>query len=653
MVILAGLAALWAAPAQAQIGPATTLDGPSSAITEFGGVAMASDGTGGLVYVKAVAGVPHVFACRFVEGHWTAPLRVDTGNLYEASQPRIAAGPGGELLVVWVAPDATVKSKLQYGLFSARLGGGLAALGGESIGFAPAQLVDPSVGEGVGIDPSVAGTSPGKAVVAYRVITFTFGRPGVTTTAVELRKGDVLSEVRVARLSGDRWSRLGAMNHNAEASSRPPTATNGPQIGIGLEGNAVVAWQEADQTGAARILLRRLFGSTPGPILQASPTTWEGAPVTADADAFSLVVTNYAAAEVAFRIAAERGSPLAGRLLVNSLPANFATTAGTLVGAELADAGSAAGSPGPPALATVENATRAIENRVAYVANGRLRQLTGGVEGMTPLATPATPAAQPETEPVTAADPEGGGFSAYPALDANGLPGIAVRQEVPGTAVQTALLSGNAGGPISGLAIGRSGAGDGLLGFRQGEAGEYEIVGDSVSVPPAAFKLKAPKGWVKPSAAKLTWGASASAAGGVRYSVLVDGAAVRSGLRRLRYRLPPALSGNGVLHARVMATDSLGEQALSKPATVRIDGQAPTARVTVRRGRGQVTVKLADHGSGLERSAIKISFGDGTSKKGHASTTHRYAAAGRYRVTIRAADKVGNRLAQHYEVTVR
>ena len=78
--------------ATALIGPAATLDGPSSAIIEFGNAAMASDGSGGVVYVKAVNGVPHVFACRFVEGTWSAPIRVDRQRQFEAGQPRIAAG---------------------------------------------------------------------------------------------------------------------------------------------------------------------------------------------------------------------------------------------------------------------------------------------------------------------------------------------------------------------------------------------------------------------------------------------------------------------------------------------------------------------------------------------------------------------------------
>src|SRR5262249_25170906 len=122
-----GLAAPVAA--RAMITPAVTVDGPSSEITDFGGVAMARDGTGGLVYMKPMYGIPHVFASRFAGGRWSDPMRVDWDQPYEASEPRIAAGPGGELLVVWVGAVATVHGNVQYGLFSARLGVGASSFG--------------------------------------------------------------------------------------------------------------------------------------------------------------------------------------------------------------------------------------------------------------------------------------------------------------------------------------------------------------------------------------------------------------------------------------------------------------------------------------------------------------------------------------------
>src|SRR5262249_5947864 len=162
------------------------------------------------------------------------------------------------LLVVWVTQVATLaKGELRRGLYSASLGPGAAE-------FGPSLLVDPNIKGGVGTAPSVAGAVPGKAIVAYRVITNDFS--GESINAVRLLPGDVLADIRVARLEGDRWSRLGGINRNPAASMRPPSETNGPQVAIGATGRAVVAWQEPDATGVARIWMRRVTGTTLGPI---------------------------------------------------------------------------------------------------------------------------------------------------------------------------------------------------------------------------------------------------------------------------------------------------------------------------------------------------------------------------------------------------
>jgi hypothetical protein len=642
-VTVAGLLALVATPAQALITPPVTIDGPSSAVLDFGGVAMASDGTGGLVYVKVVDGTPHVFACRYLGGSWGAPIRVDWDQPYGASQPQIAAGPRGELLAVWVTQVATVHGRAQYGLYSARIGAG-------APGFGRSLLVDPNVGEGIGVDASLAAASPGKAIVAYRAITFDF-KQNTISTAVQLRPGDVMADVRVARLNGDRWSRLGAINRNPEASMRPPSPTNGPQVGTGAEGGAVVAWQEPDQAGTARVWVRRIFGTTPGPVLQASPSSWEGRPVTADADAFSLSVTPYVQARIAIRIAADSGSALASRLLLNSLPANYSPTAGTLSGPQLADGGGAA-SPGAPDLAAGENRTRKASLRLGFLSGSQLRQMELGPGGtVVGVAMPPGPPAQAGTKPVTAVDPEGGGLIAYPALDAGGLPAVAVRQEFPSGAAQTGLVSGAQGGPVSELAIGRSGLGDGLIAFRQGEAGHSEIVAERVSVPPAAFGVQAPKRWSKPAAVKLRWQAAPSAVGGLSYSVLVDGRPIESGLRRRVLHPRPALLGNGVLRVQVLATDGLGQQLLSKAAKLRIDGQRPAVRVRLLSGR-RVAVRVGDSGSGIDERATKIEFGDGERAHGGARFVHPYGRPGRYEVVVRADDKAGNRTVRRFGVRV-
>lgn len=629
--------------AEALITPPVTVDGPSAAIIDFGGVAMASDGTGGLIYVKSIDGVRHVFASRYLRGGWSAPVRVDWGQQFEAGEPAISAGPRGELLAVWTSPIATVKGRLRYGLFSARIGPGATE-------FGPALPIDPNVGEALGVDPSIAATSAGKALVAYRVITHDFvGSPPPGTLPVQLRPGDVMAEIRLARLNGDRWARLGAVNRNPEASMRPPSLTNGPQVGVGSTGSAVVAWQEPDQTGAARIWMRRVFGTTPGFPLEASPATWEGAAVSGDVDAFSLDVTPYAMARVAFRVARGSGA-LAGRLLVNTLPPNFSIVGGKLSGAELADAGAAA--VGPPDVALAEDDDRKATTRLAYVAGSRLRQVGGSGEGaIGPLAVPGAPPAVPGSAAVAAADPAGGGLVAYPALDPNGRPAVAVRQEFASGAAQTGLVSGVQSGPVAGLAIGRSGGGDGLIGFRQGEAGRYQIVAERVSVPPSRFKVRVPKGWIRPNGAKLRWAAAPTTVGKVRYTVLVDGRAVRSKLKRRAFRPGAGLLGSGVRRVQVLATDALGQQTVTAAAKLKVDGEPPAIRVAPR-GR-RVVVRISDRDSGVAAKGTLLSFGDGVRERGGSRFVYEYPRRGNFRIVVKARDAAGNRVLSSFGVKVR
>ncbi|MCW3019489.1 MAG: domain containing protein, partial [Solirubrobacterales bacterium] len=155
--------ALAAREAHAVILPAVTIEGPSEEIVGFGGVAMAEDGSGGVVYLKRVGGVAHVFVSRYVEGHWLAPIRVDTEGQYAASWPRIGASDGGELVVVWATPFATEKGQPVDELMSATLGPGASA-------FGKAIIVDPDIREGSGASPDLAMSSTGQADVVYRVV---------------------------------------------------------------------------------------------------------------------------------------------------------------------------------------------------------------------------------------------------------------------------------------------------------------------------------------------------------------------------------------------------------------------------------------------------------------------------------------------------
>lgn len=649
MTIASGL---FATSAAAVITQPTVIDGPNSDGMALGNVAMAPDGTGGLVYVKTVEGKPHVFASRYDGESWSAPIRVDWDTPYEASEPRVAVGSGGRLMVVWVTQVATLPNgEIRHGLYSAALGAGAGEFG------AP-LLVDPNIKTGVGTDPSVAGTVPGKAIVAYRVITHTFGVPGEFTNAVQLRRGDVVADIRVARLEGDRWSRLGAINRNPAASMRPPTATNGPQVAIGATGRAVVAWQEPEANGVARIWVRRITGTTLGAIFPASPETFEGKPVTDDATAFSLGVTATDRARVAALVDGSAGSSVHGqRVFLTTFGSSFSASGAKPTAPELVDGAGSAGTSaevGPPSVAVSDSHGAEGALNLEFASGEAVRSVGVSAEGkVLPPVTVGGPPVQPGAGVFAAVDPEGGDLTAYEATDESGSPTLAVRQEFPGGELQTGLLYGPIGGAISELSGSGSGFGDALLAFCQGESGQLALVADRVSAPPDVFGVEVPEGWVQPSRAKIRWQPPQSAVGGLTYDLVLDGRTVRTDMEERRITPPPALLGNGIQRVRVIATDRLGGEVLSGAVKLRVDAQPPHLKFQIADDRRVLVLHLTDAQSGLAKGTVRVNFGDGHRARSSARFRHAYARAGTYTVRVRARDRVGNQLVERIRVTVR
>ncbi len=622
------------ARARAVILPATTIDGPSESIVGFGGAAMAEDGTGGVVYLKTVEGVAHVFVARYVEGHWMAPVRVDTEEQFAASWPRIGAAVGGELIVVWATPFATspTTGKPIYELLGAELGPGAEH-------FGQAIIVDRDIEEGTGTSPDLAVSSTGQADVVYRVIAT--NKVGVSL----LRAGDVPESVRVAHFDGRRWSNLGAINRDAAVGMRPPTQDNAPQVAIGPTGNGVVVWQEPDIEGVARIWARRIFGSALNYVMPVSVETYNGAPITDDADAPSVAFSRLGQAEVAYRQAAGPSSPLPGpRIFLNILPDGESANGGEFQGAAIADSavsGGKSATVGPPAIDIDEK--RSV--RVVYDDNGTPRVIEGNDKGLTGALSLGPPFAGGEEGVASVMNPEGGGVSAWPSAEAQGHPAVAVREDFPGGAVQTALVSGGAGGEVAELAVGRSGLGDGLIAFRQGQLGDAAIVAAQATAPPSQFVLTLPKGWVKPDQALVSWQPAPTSAGPLSYHLVLDGHIQPAPVGEavvLSAHLDPRGLSSGHHRLQVLATDRDGESTLTAPSTLSIDGVPPKVKVARAGGGAAVRVRVRDSYSGVDAHAVSVSFGDGVSAHGHTSFSHRYRHAGVYRLVVHVRDAIGN-----------
>jgi hypothetical protein len=641
-----GIAVAVPSSASAVIGPTTVLAGPSASILGVGNAALASDGTGGVVWRQLEGGVPHIFASRFQDGSWSAPIEVDAGQPGPATFPAIAAGDGGELLVVWVAPWVSESVGDQpptthYQLMSSVLQPGTAGFG------APMQVDPNDVGDGSGVFPSLAMAPDGSAYVVYRVVTNPL-TPGVTQppgTIAPMHAGDELVDVRVAQFNGLYWSALGAVNRApGQVTMRKPTDANAPVITIDRAGDALVAWQEPDINGVARIWARRIYGTQPGYVLQASPDTISGKPVTVDADAPSLSFGNFASAALAFRLAGGAGNPLGtAHVFINTLQDEFTSGAAAFAGAV-----PIAGAPGigQPSVSVDDNG----DYQAGFTAGGASELVTGT---QTTTGTPQDLGSADGDPALAALDPDGGGATVWPSADGDGRPVVCVRDALPDGGMQTAALTAPVSGPIGSLTIGASGEGDALIAFQQGLSSTSQVVVSAVQAPPHSFFPYTPFTWVKPTAAAVSWGQATSVIGSVTYAVLVDGQTKIRGLRGLRYRLPAAGLGEGKHRIRIIATDSAGQETFSGTASIRVDGTPPA--VTVRRlSHGRVRVLVHDSGSGARRSATVIGFGDGTrAVRGAVRATHAYRAPGRYTITVRCADKIGNRAVDHILVAVR
>jgi hypothetical protein len=280
--------------------------------------------------------------------------------------------------------------------------------------------------------------------------------------------------------------------------------------------------------------------------------------------------------------------------------------------------------------------------RLLYDSNGTPRVVEGNDRGLSGTISLGPPFVGAEVSSASVMNPAGGGVSAWPSADPQGRPALAVREDFPGGAVQTGLIGGGAGGPIGELAVGRSGLGDGLVGFLQGPLGNAAVVASEVSAPPDQLALTVPSGWVKPRAAVVTWQAAPSANGPLSYRVVLNGRVVSTPPGAFAMRLGGSALSSGRQRVQILATDGTGQSILSPASALLVDSQPPTAAIrTTRHGRA-LSVRISDSGSGVVKKAVSVSFGDGKHGGGRARLLHLYRHAGVYEVVVHARDKLGN-----------
>ena len=626
VALLVALATLAVVPgADARIGPAVTVDGPAPEILELGGVAMAPDGTGGLVYRRSEEGRTHVFAARFDGTSWSPPQRVDVGQPFNSRWPRIGAANGGRLVVAWTQDGGDGLD----GLWAAALPRGRSR-------FLPPTLIDFNVGEDLATFPSIAMNAGGAALIVYRAIR-AFEGGG-------LPQGYVSGDVRLARFDGSRWQRFGVpVNRNRNAPQRAPTADNAPRVALEASGNGVVAWHEPDDDFVDRVWARRVFGTRTGFVQAASPLREGGQLVRGGADQFALDQTALGRLVVAFRqLPDPRDRSATAQLLVNQMDESSAETAGRFDGPELV---------GPAGSSTPSLALAGREDALVGLSRGGFATL-GYRPGVGPFAVREHGDALDAPPPVVEAGLEGRGVIA---AATGGGGGDVVIRELNGTTpteirpVFTAL-----GGPVRELSIAGSGRGDAIVAFAQGADGDRQIAAAIVDAAPSSFALTLPP-WTRQRRPNLSWDPAFDALGGVSYTVSIGGRRVaRTSQTRLRLREGTLRQGRH--RVRVVARDRLGQTTAARPGTYQLDRQTPVTRLT-RKGRTLIA-RIVDPGgrraSGPGSELSSVDWGDqAVSDFVTRRARHRYRRPGRYTLSIIAVDKAGNRVVERRRVRIK
>ena len=179
---------------RARAGPDdTVIDGPSPDIRSLTGCRSPATAPAALVYIKTVGAVAHVFLSRLRAGAFQAPVQVDAGLAGASSQPVVAAGQGGLVLVAFIN------------------GGTLYVAQALS---APVPLSAPAALFAGAANPSISVSNFGKAYLAF---TATAGAGGGDVRAAYYYQGQWALEA--APLDADR-GRRGGRRHRTPGGGR-------------------------------------------------------------------------------------------------------------------------------------------------------------------------------------------------------------------------------------------------------------------------------------------------------------------------------------------------------------------------------------------------------------------------------------------------
>jgi hypothetical protein len=618
--LLGAAGATAATPRTPTLSPTNVVvDGPSADLQSLNGLSIARDGAGGLVYTKNVGGVAHVFVSRLLGGSFQPPQQVDAGLTTASSQPVIAAGQGGVLLVGFVNAGT---------LYVAQALSSQAPIG------APSPLFDGAV------NPAISMSTFGKAYLAF--------------TAV----GAAGDQVRTAFYFQGQWA-VAPGPLNADPSADAGAGAERPAVICSGDGVGIVAWGEA-----GHIYTRRMVGTTPSvAVLQADPPAVDGWPVIATSDPTISSGGDSSYASVTFQAELANGTARQSRVLMNHLHA------GQYDGVFEADGvqtGSAEGADQPQTAVTEFGAGWVTsEHDQSHQLFATVLGTNAGAEGVERIdssdntsAPDAVPAAAGVTSTLIA-------WQQTPGI--SGPAEIRVRYASDGSDLgpEQVVSSPAFGATIadSGLAAGGDVSGDGAVAWIQGTGADTRLVTGQLYQSPGNFVPAFTFRYATSANPVLAWSASAELWGAPHYAVEFDGVPIAQTYgTEIR---TPAPVADGRHTWAVTATNQAGLTTAARLATVFVDTVHPraTVRLSGRRTVGMrqtIAVTRSDPppagaastaASGLASTVVR--WGDGTRVQIGHTARHTFKRARTYTVTVTVTDRAGNRTVITRKLTIK
>jgi PKD domain len=603
------------AAAQPTQAPSTVIDGPSAGISSLGGLSIARDGTGGLVYLKSVSGIPHVFVSVLGGGSFQPPVQVDGALAGASSQPVIAAGNAGVLLVGFIN------------------GGQLYVVDRAST---TAPFGAPDALAGGASNPSLAMTNFGKAYVVFTVA------------------DGAGHDVRTAYYSGGAWS-LEAAPLNDTPADDAGTGSGAPAVAAAGDGVAIVAWGEG-----GHVYSRKVWGTAPSVVdEQADVPALSGCGEVSAGDPSVAAGGDSSYADVAFQETVSCGGVAQSQALVNRLRGS------QYDGATAADGLSTPGTDSgiQPEVAMTEYGQGFVTSAGQASDDAFAMELgNNGAYGPIVQVNSLPGTAAPYAVPGIA-----GLFSTFVAWQQTpgtaGPSEIRLRYEPRASSLGPELvLSSPAGGATDaarGIAAAGDAGGDAAVAWVQGTVGSSEIVVDQLYQPPGSATVSTVLTYSRSLQPVLRWSPASGRWGPITYTLTVDRVRVgQTGANSLR--VPVALA-NGPHTWYVIASNPAGLTAGSKVGRVFVDTVPPVLKVAEsgpRRAGSDEILRLTyrDPAPASGVAKLTIRWGDGTISHinpGAHRIPHAYGRPGRYKITVTVADRAGNQttMVRHVKIT--